>query len=249
MSLLSNKKALITGGSRGIGAAIVKRFAEEGADVAFTYNSSREKAETLAAEISTAYGITCKAYQSDAASFSAAETLINAVIADFGQIDVLINNAGITRDTLMLRMSEQQWDDVIANNLKSVFNLTKHAIRFMMKNKGGSIINMSSIVGITGNAGQANYAASKAGIIGFSKSIAKEMGSRNVRCNVIAPGFIETDMTDELDEKTKDAYLQNIPLKRLGGAREVADVCVFLGSDLSTYVTGQTLSVCGGLNT
>jgi 3-oxoacyl-[acyl-carrier protein] reductase len=249
MSLLTNKKALITGGSRGIGAAIVRRFAEEGAAVAFTYNSSKEKAEALAAEVSATYGVTCRAYQSDAASFSAAEALINAVIADFGQIDVLINNAGVTRDTLMLRMSEQQWDDVIANNLKSVFNLTKHAIRFMMKNKGGSIINMSSIVGITGNAGQANYAASKAGIIGFSKSIAKEMGSRNVRCNVIAPGFIETDMTDELDDKTKDAYLQNIPLKRLGGAREIADVCVFLGSDMSTYVTGQTLSVCGGLNT
>jgi len=249
MSLLTNKKALITGGSRGIGAAIVKRFAEEGADVAFTYNSSKEKAEALAAEISATYGVVCKAYQSDAASFSAAEALINAVIADFGQIDVLINNAGITRDTLMLRMSEQQWDDVIANNLKSVFNLTKHAIRFMLKNKGGSIINMSSIVGITGNAGQANYAASKAGIIGFSKSIAKEMGSRNVRCNVIAPGFIETDMTHELDDKTKEAYLQNIPLKRLGGAREIADACVFLGSDMSTYVTGQTLSVCGGLNT
>jgi 3-oxoacyl-[acyl-carrier protein] reductase len=249
MSLLTNKKALITGGSRGIGAAIVRRFAEEGATVAFTYNSSKEKAEALAAEISATYGVTCKAYQSDAASFSAAEALVNAVIADFGQIDVLINNAGITRDTLMLRMSEQQWDDVIANNLKSVFNLTKHAIRFMMKNKGGSIINMSSIVGVTGNAGQANYAASKAGIIGFSKSIAKEMGSRNVRCNVIAPGFIETDMTDELDEKTKEAYLQNIPLKRLGGAREIADVCVFLGSDMSTYITGQTLSVCGGLNT
>ncbi len=249
MSLLTNKKALITGGSRGIGAAIVRRFAEEGAAVAFTYNSSKEKAEALAAEISATYGVTCKAYQSDAASFSAAEALVNAVIADFGQIDVLINNAGITRDTLMLRMSEQQWDDVIANNLKSVFNLTKHAIRFMMKNKGGSIINMSSIVGVTGNAGQANYAASKAGIIGFSKSIAKEMGSRNVRCNVIAPGFIETDMTDELDEKTKEAYLQNIPLKRLGGAREIADACVFLGSDMSTYITGQTLSVCGGLNT
>lgn len=249
MSLLTNKKALITGGSRGIGAAIVRRFAEEGAAVAFTYNSSKEKAEALAAEISATYGVTCRAYQSDAASFSAAEALISAVIADFGQIDILINNAGITRDTLMLRMGEQQWDDVIANNLKSVFNLTKHAIRFMMKNKGGSIINMSSIVGITGNAGQANYAASKAGIIGFSKSIAKEMGSRNVRCNVIAPGFIETDMTDELDDKTKEAYLQNIPLKRLGGAREIADACVFLGSDMSTYITGQTLSVCGGLNT
>jgi 3-oxoacyl-[acyl-carrier protein] reductase len=249
MSLLANKIALVTGGSRGIGAAIVRRFAEEGAQVAFTYHSSREKAEALAAEISQTYGVSCRAYQSDAASFSAAEALIEAVLADFGRIDALINNAGITRDTLMLRMTEEQWDEVMANNLKSVFNLTKHVLRSMMKNRGGSIINMSSIVGITGNAGQANYAASKAGIIGFSKSIAKEMGSRNVRCNVIAPGFIETDMTDELDEKTKEAYLQNIPLKRLGAAREIADACVFLASDLSTYVTGQTLSVCGGLNT
>lgn len=249
MSLLANKVALITGGSRGIGAAIVRRFAESGARVAFTYHASREKAEAIAAEVSETYGIECRAYQSDAASFSAAEALIKSVLADFGRIDILVNNAGITRDTLMLRMSEDQWDEVMANNLKSVFNLTKHVLSSMMKNRSGSIINMSSIVGITGNAGQANYAASKAGIIGFSKSIAKEMGSRNVRCNVIAPGFIETDMTGELDEKTKEAYLQNIPLKRLGAAQEIADVCVFLGSDMSTYVTGQTISVCGGLNT
>lgn len=249
MSLLANKVALITGGSRGIGAAIVRRFAESGARVAFTYHASREKAEAIAAEVSETYGIECRAYQSDASSFSAAEALIKSVLADFGRIDILVNNAGITRDTLMLRMSEDQWDEVMANNLKSVFNLTKHVLSSMMKNRSGSIINMSSIVGITGNAGQANYAASKAGIIGFSKSIAKEMGSRNVRCNVIAPGFIETDMTGELDEKTKEAYLQNIPLKRLGAAQEIADVCVFLGSDMSTYVTGQTISVCGGLNT
>lgn len=249
MSLLANKVALITGGSRGIGAAIVRRFAESGARVAFTYHASREKAEAIAAEVSETYGIECRAYQSDAAAFSAAEALIKSVLADFGRIDILVNNAGITRDTLMLRMSEDQWDEVMANNLKSVFNLTKHVLSSMMKNRSGSIINMSSIVGITGNAGQANYAASKAGIIGFSKSIAKEMGSRNVRCNVIAPGFIETDMTGELDEKTKEAYLQNIPLKRLGAAQEIADVCVFLGSDMSTYVTGQTISVCGGLNT
>jgi len=171
------------------------------------------------------------------------------VLEDFGKIDILINNAGITQDTLMLRMSEEQWDKVINTNLKSVFNLTKQVMRPMMKNRGGSIIHMSSIVGITGNAGQANYAASKAGIIGFSKSIAKEVGSRNIRSNVIAPGFIETDMTDALDEKTKEAYLTNIPMKRLGKAEEVADVCVFLGSDLSNYVSGQTISVCGALNT
>ncbi len=248
MKLLQDKVALITGGSRGIGEGIVRRFAENGANIAFTYRSSAAQAEALASELEAA-GIKAKAYQSDASSFEAAEELITQVLADFGKIDVLVNNAGITQDTLMLRMSEAQWDKVIETNLKSVFNLTKHALRPMMKNRGGSIINMSSIVGITGNAGQANYAASKAGIIGFSKSIAKEMGSRNIRCNVIAPGFIETDMTHALDEKTRDAYLSNIPLKRLGKAEEVADVCVFLGSDLSNYVSGQTISVCGGLNT
>ena len=248
MPLLAGKTALITGGSRGIGAALVRRFAEEGANVAFTYRSSAAQAEALAKEVADAAGVTVKGYQSDAASFKLAQELIDAVVKDFGQLDVLVNNAGVTRDTLMLRMSEEQWDEVIMNNLKSVFNLTKHALRHMMR-KGGSIIHMSSIVGITGNAGQANYAASKAGIIGFSKSIAKEMGSRNVRSNVIAPGFIETDMTDELNEQTRQAYLANIPLKRFGQAKEVADVCVFLGSELSTYVNGQTISVCGGLNT
>lgn len=249
MNLLQEKVALITGGSRGIGASIVRRFAEQGAQVAFTYRSSQEKAEALATKVSAAHGVTVKAYQSDAASYAGAEALIKTVIADFSKIDVLVNNAGITRDTLMLRMSEEQWDTVIANNLKSVFNLTKHAIRPMMRARSGSIIHMSSIVGITGNAGQANYAASKAGIIGFSKSIAKEMGSRNVRSNVIAPGFIATEMTDELDEKTRDAYLANIPLKRFGAGMEVADACVFLASDMSAYVSGQTLSVCGALNT
>jgi 3-oxoacyl-[acyl-carrier protein] reductase len=248
MSLLQDKVALITGGSRGIGAAIVERYAEQGAKVAFTYRSSADQANTIVAAIAEKGG-TAKAYQSDAASFEQAEALVKQVLEDFGQINILINNAGITQDTLMLRMSEEQWDKVINTNLKSVFNLTKQVLRPMMKNRGGSIINMSSIVGITGNAGQANYAASKAGIIGFSKSIAKEVGSRNIRCNVIAPGFIETDMTDALDEKTKAAYLANIPLRRLGKAEEVADVCVFLGSDLANYISGQTLSVCGALNT
>jgi 3-oxoacyl-[acyl-carrier protein] reductase len=248
MQLLQDKIALVTGGSRGIGAAIVRRFAEMGATVAFTYHSSKEKAEAVAKEVADAYGTTVKAYQSDASSYSAAEELAKTVLGEFGRIDILVNNAGITRDNLMLRMNEEQWDVVIANNLKSVFNLTKHVIRSMMKKRVGSIINVSSIVGITGNAGQANYAASKAGIIGFSKSIAKEMGSRNIRCNVIAPGFIATDMTDELDEQTRDAYLANIPLKRFGQGQEIADACVYLGSDMSSYVSGQVLSVCGGLN-
>ena len=249
MKLLQDKVALVTGGSRGIGASIVSRFAEAGAQVAFTYRSSKEKAEALASELAAAHGVTVKAYQSDAASFSAAEELVKAVVEDFGSLDVLVNNAGITRDNLILRMSEEHWDQVMDNNLKSVFNLTKQVVRPMMKKRAGSIINVSSIVGITGNAGQSNYAASKAGIIGFSKSIAKELGSRNVRCNVIAPGFIATDMTDELDEKTRDAYLANIPLRRFGEGTEVADACVFLASDMSSYVSGQVLSVCGALNT
>lgn len=246
MGLLDGKVALITGGSRGIGAALVRRFVAEGARVAFTYRSSSSAADALVAELGAEFA---KGYQSDAADFASTEELVKNVLADFGQIDVLINNAGITRDTLMLRMNEEQWDEVMLNNLKSVFNLTKQVIRPMMKNRGGSIINMGSIVGVTGNAGQANYAASKAGIIGFSKSIAKEMGSRNLRCNVIAPGFIQTDMTDELDEKTQEAYLSNIPLKRFGQPEEVANACVFLASDLGSYVNGQVLSVCGGLNT
>ncbi|MEQ8703086.1 MAG: 3-oxoacyl-[acyl-carrier-protein] reductase [Phaeodactylibacter sp.] len=248
MGLLDGKVALVTGGSRGIGAAIVRRFAEQGANVAFTYRSSAEQANALAAELEQ-LGVTAKAYQSDASDYEAAEHLAKEVLEAFGQVDVLVNNAGITKDTLMLRMTEAHWDDVIQTNLKSIFNLTKHLIRPMMKNRGGSIINMSSIVGMTGNAGQANYAASKAGIIGFTKSIAKEMGSRNIRCNAIAPGFIETDMTESLDEKVKEGYLQNIPMNRLGKAEEVADVCVFLGSDLSTYLSGQVISVCGALNT
>ncbi|MCB0557949.1 MAG: 3-oxoacyl-[acyl-carrier-protein] reductase [Lewinellaceae bacterium] len=248
MKLLEGKVALVTGGSRGIGAAIARRFAEQGAAVAFTYRSSAEQAHAMAAQLSE-LGVKAKAYQSDASSYQASEELANAVLQEFGKVDILVNNAGITRDNLMLRMTEEMWDDVIQTNLKSIFNLTKHLIRPMMKNRGGSIINMSSIVGVTGNAGQANYAASKAGIIGFTKSIAKEMGSRSIRCNAIAPGFIETDMTDALDEKVKEGYLANIPMKRLGKAEEVADVCVFLGSDLSTYVSGQVISVCGALNT
>ncbi|MEN0006140.1 MAG: 3-oxoacyl-[acyl-carrier-protein] reductase [Bacteroidota bacterium] len=248
MKLLQDKVALVTGGSRGIGAAIAHRFAEEGATVVFTYLSSEERAKGVEGELKKLGG-EALAVRSDASSFEQAEQLIKTVLEAYGKIDILVNNAGITRDTLMLRMTEEQWDQVIQTNLKSVFNLTKHALRPMMKNRGGSIINMSSIVGVTGNAGQANYAASKAGIFGFSKSIAKEMGSRSIRCNAIAPGFIETDMTGELDEQTKASYLNNIPLKRLGQAKEIADACVFLGSDLSTYISGQTLSVCGGLNT
>lgn len=248
MSLLQGKTALITGGSRGIGAAIVKRFAEEGANVAFTYLSSEEKANSLARDVAAAHGVTIKAFRSDASNFIQAQELVKNVLEVFGKIDILVNNAGITRDNLMLRMSEEQWDQVINTNLKSIFNLTKHIIKPMLRARSGSIINISSIVGVTGNAGQANYAASKAGILGFSKSIAKEIGSRGIRCNSIAPGFIETEMTDALDDKTKEAYFANIPLKRFGTGKEVADACIFLGSDLSTYVSGQTLSVCGALN-
>ncbi|MCB0688592.1 MAG: 3-oxoacyl-[acyl-carrier-protein] reductase [Saprospiraceae bacterium] len=247
MELLKDQICLITGGSRGIGAGIVQRFVEEGATVFFTYLSSSTSAEALAASLDGPG----KAipFQSDASNFTDAQKAIDTVIAEAGKIDVLINNAGITNDTLMLRMSEDQWDQVIQANLKSVFNLTKHALRPMLKNRGGSIINMSSVVGVFGNAGQANYAASKAGIIGFTKSIAKEVGSRNIRCNAIAPGYIETEMTDKLDAGVKETFLQNIPLKRMGTAREVANLALFLASPLSEYVTGQVLSVCGGLNT
>ena len=247
MKILEGKTALVTGGSRGIGEAIVKKFAEQGADVAFTYLSSEDRAKNVESELK-ALGSNANAYRSDASSYEQAEELVKAVLEDYGKIDILINNAGITRDTLMLRMSEEQWDQVIQTNLKSVFNLTKHALRPMLKNRSGSIINMSSVIGVFGNAGQANYAASKAGIFGFTKSIAKEVGSRNIRCNAIAPGFIGTEMTDELDEKTKEAFLASIPMKRLGEGNDVANACLFLGSDLSTYISGQTLSVCGALN-
>ncbi|MFN8338173.1 MAG: 3-oxoacyl-[acyl-carrier-protein] reductase [Saprospiraceae bacterium] len=248
MGLLNGKVALITGGSRGIGESIVMSFANEGADIAFTYVSSEEKANAVA-DAARALGVKVMAVKSDASDYMQAENLVNDVVNQFGKIDILINNAGITKDTLMLRMSEEQWDQVMQVNLKSVFNLTKHALKPMMKQKSGSIINMSSVVGVFGNAGQANYAASKAGIIGFSKSIAKEVGSRNIRCNAIAPGFIETDMTHALTEDQKKAYTDNIPLKRLGTGEDVAHACVYLGSDMSQYVTGQVLSICGGLNT
>lgn len=247
MKILEGKVALITGGSRGIGEAIVRKFAEAGARIAFTYHSSSAKADAIVADL-TAGGADIKAYQSNAASFSEAEELVKKVLADFDKIDVLINNAGITRDNLMLRMTEEQWDEVIETNLKSVFNLTKHIMRPMLKNRGGSIINMSSVVGEFGNAGQANYAASKAGIFGFTKSIAKEVGSRNIRCNAVAPGFIATEMTDELDEKVKESFLASIPMKRWGQPEEIANACLFLASDLSAYVSGQTISVCGALN-
>lgn len=245
MTLLDGKVALITGGSRGIGEALVRKFVEHGARVAFTYVSagSAARAEALAAEL----GGATQAYQSDAGDFTQAEMLVNQVVKDFGRLDILINNAGITRDTLMLRMTEQQWDEVMQTNLKSVFNLTKHCLKPMIRT-GGSIINMSSVVGVFGQAGQANYAASKAGIIGFSKSIAKEYGSRGIRCNAVAPGFIATEMTDALDEKTKENYLASIPLKRLGSGDDVANTCVFLSSDMGAYLSGQVISVCGGLN-
>jgi 3-oxoacyl-[acyl-carrier protein] reductase len=246
MKLLEGKTALVTGGSRGIGESIVRAYANQGADVAFTYASSEEKAITIVNDL-TAMGVKAKCYKSDAADFGQSEMLIDEVIKDFGKIDVLINNAGITKDTLMLRMTEEQWDDVIRVNLKSVFNLTKNVLKPMLKAKSGSIINMGSVVGVFGNAGQANYAASKAGIIGFSKSIAKEVGSRGIRCNVLTPGFIETDMTHKLTEDQIKAYENNIPLKRLGKGDDVANACIFLGSDMSTYVTAQVLSVCGGL--
>ena len=248
MKLLEGKVVLLTGGSRGIGAAIAQHFVKHGANVAFTYLSSEEKANKVVAELSKEQ-TKVKAYKSDASSYEQAEELVKNVLEDFGTIDVLINNAGITRDNLMLRMNEQQWDEVIHVNLKSVFNLTKQVIRPMLRNRGGSIINMSSVVGVFGNAGQANYAASKAGILGFTKSIAKEVGSRGIRCNAIAPGFIETEMTEVLDEKTRAGFLTNIPMKRMGTGEEVANACLFLASDLSSYVSGQTISVCGALNT
>jgi 3-oxoacyl-[acyl-carrier protein] reductase len=248
MFSLKGKNTLITGGSRGIGAAIVKTFVEYGAHVAFTYRSSKEEAEQLIQSLGKTEGKVI-AFSSDASSFEAANQLVSEVVKELGGIDILINNAGITKDTLLLRMTEDQWDQVIEVNLKSVFNLTKHSIRPMMKSGGGSIINISSVVGVTGNAGQSNYAASKAGIFGFTKSIAKEMGSRNIRCNAIAPGFIETEMTDELNEETKMAYLANIPLKRLGKAQEVADLCAYLATDNASFISGQTISICGAMTT
>ena len=247
MKLLEGKVALITGATRGIGKGIAEVFAKHGAQVAFTYAGSVDKAKALEDELSAITKV--KSYQSDASDFDAAQKLVDDVIAEFGKIDILINNAGITKDNLMLRMSKEDWDTIIKVNLDSVFNLTKAVIKPMMKAKGGSIINMSSVVGVKGNAGQANYAASKAGVIGFSKSIALELGSRNIRCNVIAPGFIETEMTAVLDEKTVQGWRDAIPLKRGGQPEDVANACVFLGSDLSTYITGQVMNVDGGMLT
>jgi 3-oxoacyl-[acyl-carrier protein] reductase len=248
VNLLSGKTALITGASRGIGRAIARRFAEEGANVAFTYLSSVEKGQALEAELSE-FGAIIKGYRSDAADHKAAEDLVNQVVADFGKLDIVVNNAGITRDGLLMRMSEEQWDEVIRVNLKSVFNLTKAATKSMMRAKSGSIINLTSVVGIRGNAGQANYAASKAGIIGFTKSVALELGSRNIRANAIAPGFIETEMTGEINAKAVEEWKQTIPMKRGGQPEEVADACVFLASDLARYITGQVLQVDGGMLT
>jgi 3-oxoacyl-[acyl-carrier protein] reductase len=248
MKLLENKVALITGGSRGIGKGIVEVFAQQGAHVAFTFNSSAEAANALAKELSKD-GVQVRAYQSDAAQFDQAEALVSQVLEDFGSVDILINNAGITKDNLLMRITEEDFDRVIEVNLKSVFNMTKAIQRTMLKQRHGSIINMSSIVGVQGNAGQTNYAASKAGIIGFSKSVALELGSRNIRCNVIAPGFIETEMTQKLDEATVQSWRDGIPLKRGGSPEDIANTCLYLASDLSSYVTGQVLHVDGGMYT
>ncbi len=248
MKLLENKTAIITGATRGIGRGIAIEFAKQGANVAFTYSSSVDAANALEEEL-TSLGIKAKGYQSNAAEFDAAQELAKNVLEEFKTIDILVNNAGITKDNLLMRISEDDFDKVIEVNLKSVFNLTKAVIRPMMKQRKGSIINMSSVVGLKGNAGQANYAASKAGILGFSKSVALELGSRNIRSNVVAPGFIETEMTAKLDEKVVEGWRNEIPLKRGGTAEDVANACVFLASDMSAYVTGQTLSVDGGMLT
>lgn len=246
MKLLEGKTALITGASKGIGRKIAEKFAEHGANVAFTYLSSVEKGLALEKELQEA-GTKVKGYRSDASKFDQAEQLINDVVADFGALDIVVNNAGITKDGLLMRMTEQQWDDVLEVNLKSIFNVTKAASKIMMKNRKGVFINMSSVVGVQGNAGQGNYAASKAGIIGFSKSMAKELGSRNIRTNVVAPGFIKTEMTEVLDPKVVAGWEQSIPMKRAGETDDVANVCVFLASDLSAYVTGQVVAVDGGM--
>ncbi len=248
MKLLENKTAIITGATRGIGKGIAEVFAQQGANVAFTYSSSVDAAKTLEKELQS-YGVKAKGYQSNAADFDAAQELATQVLEEFGAIDILINNAGITKDNLLMRISEEDFDKVININLKSVFNLTKAVIRPMMKQRKGSIINMSSVVGVKGNAGQTNYAASKAGVLGFTKSVALELGSRNIRCNAIAPGFIETEMTAALPEDTVKGWTNAIPLKRGGTPEDVANACVFLASDMSAYITGQTLNVDGGMLT
>jgi 3-oxoacyl-[acyl-carrier protein] reductase len=248
MKLLEGSNALITGASKGIGRAIALRFAEHGANVAFTYLSSVEQGIALEGEL-VSKGVKARGYRSDASDFSQADKLVHDVIAEFGTLDILVNNAGITQDTLLLRMTEEMWDEVIKVNLKSCFNTIKAATKQMMKQRSGSIINMTSVVGLKGNAGQGNYAASKAGIIGLTKSVALELGSRGIRSNAIAPGFIETEMTAKLDEKTVQAWRDAIPLRRGGRPVDVADACVYLGSDLSSYVTGQVIQVDGGMLT
>lgn len=246
MKLLEGKTALITGGARGIGKAIAVAFAQQGAQVAFSDLKYDEAAQALEQELQ-AFGVKAKGFASDASNLADSEKLADEVFNEFGRIDILVNNAGITRDTLLMRMTEDQWDLVIKVNLKSVFNLTKAVQKYMLKQRSGSIINMSSVVGLGGNAGQANYAASKAGMIGFTKSVAQELGPRSIRCNAIAPGFIETDMTASLPEEVKKGWAEKIPLRRAGTPEDVANTCIFLGSDLSSYVTGQVIPVCGGM--
>ncbi len=248
MKLLNGKTAIITGGSRGIGKGIAEVFAAHGANVAFTYSSSVASAQELEKHLES-LGIKAKGYQSNAADFDEAQKLVEDVLSDFGTVDILINNAGITKDNLLMRMSEADFDKVIDVNLKSVFNMTKAIQKTMLKQRSGSIINMSSVVGVKGNAGQANYAASKAGVIGFTKSVALELGSRNIRCNAIAPGFIETEMTANLNEETLKGWRQSIPLKRGGSTEDVANACLFFASDMSAYVTGQVMNVDGGMLT
>jgi 3-oxoacyl-[acyl-carrier protein] reductase len=248
MKLLEEKTGLVTGGARGIGRAIAIAFAKHGANVAFSDMNADENFQNLEKELN-AMGVKAKGYVSDASNFEASQAMVDEIVKDFGRIDILVNNAGITRDTLLMRMTEEQWDLVINVNLKSVFNLTKAAQKYMLKQKSGSIINMSSVVGVSGNAGQANYSASKAGIIGFTKSVARELGSRNIRCNAIAPGFIITEMTHKLPEEVRNEWIEKIPLKRGGTPEDVADVCVYLGSEMSSYISGQVISVCGAMNT
>lgn len=248
MKLLEGKTALVTGASKGIGKAIATRYAQEGANVAFTYLSSVESAQELEKELAQT-GIKAKGYRSDASDYDAAQELITNILADFGNIDIVVNNAGITKDGLLMRMDEDQWDSVLKVNLKSVFNIVKAAIKPLMKQKHGSIINITSVVGLRGNAGQANYSASKAGMIGFTKSVALELGSRNIRSNAIAPGFIETEMTGQLDQKVVEGWMQGIPLKKIGQGKDIADCAVFLGSDMSNYITGQVIQVDGGMLT
>jgi 3-oxoacyl-[acyl-carrier protein] reductase len=248
MENLKGKTAIITGAARGIGRQIAISFAKEGADVAFTDLKIDENMQSLEKELA-ALGVKGKGYASDASNYTQTDEVVEQIVKDFGKVDILINNAGITRDTLLMRMDEETWDLVIKVNLKSVFNFTKAAQKIMLKQRSGSIVNMSSVVGVSGNAGQSNYSASKAGIIGFTKSIAKELGSRGIRCNAIAPGFIITDMTAKLSDEVREEWIKGIPLRRGGTPEDVAKVCIFLGSDLSAYVSGQVINVCGGMNT